>query len=705
MSSGPSTSDLFQRGLTDHRAGRLLQAQAAYRQILSIDPAHADAHHALGAALYALGRSAEAEASYREALQLRPSNPEGHNNLGLALQDLGRLAEAEASYREALRLRPNIPDVHNNLGATLYALGRSAEAEASCREALRQLPNYPEALNNLGNALTALGRLAEAAASYREALRLRRDFPEAHNNLGVALNDLGRSAEAEASCREALRLRPNSRAALNNLGNALHNLNRWRESIACFERLLSLKPDDPATKLALCMAELPILYADEAEIANRRASYAARLKSLAALDDVANVAALADAIGEHQPFFLSYQGRNDRGLQAIYGAIACRAMAARYPPIALPPPPGLDEQVRVGIVSGHFRLHASWRVRQGWLEQLDRSRFRLFGYHVQAEQDAETAHARLLCERFVQGPLSTERWRQEIAADAPHVLIYPEVGMSPTAAKLAVQRLAPVQCNTWGHPETSGFPTLDYFLSSDLMEPSDAQQHYCENLIRLPNLSVYLEPIEPPVLASERAAFGMRPSACVYWCAQSLFKYLPQYDPVFPRIALEAGDCQFVFVERPGVTDLFRLRLERAFSQYGLRAEDHCLILPHLEYGQFLAASSLSDVFLDNIGWSSCNTMLDALAYDLPIVTLRGDLMRGRQSAAMLDMMGMTATVCESIEGYVALAVGLARDLARRAEVKRMIAARKHAIYRDRTCILALEEFLDQASRRVGRIS
>jgi predicted O-linked N-acetylglucosamine transferase (SPINDLY family) len=581
------------------------------------------------------------------------------------------------------------------------ALGRPAEAETSYRKAVRLRPNYPEAHYNLGAVLIALGRPAEAEASYREALRLRPNYPEAHNNLGVVLRALGRPAEAEASYREALRLQLNDPEAHYNLGNVLHALNRWRESIACLERLLSLKPDDPLTKFALCMAQLPMLYAHEAEIVERRASYTARLKSLAAeVADVPCAAALAEGVGTWQPFFLAYQGRNDRDLQAIYGALACRVMADRYPPVALPPPPAPDERVRVGIVSGYFHQHSNWRIPiQGWLGQLDRSRFRLFGYYTGAASDAETERARSLCDRFVQGPLSIERWRQEIAADAPHLLIYPEVGMSPISAALAAQRLAPVQCNSWGHPDTSGFPTLDYFLSSDLMEPSDAQQHYCEKLIRLPNLSVYCEPVEPPALACERAEFGMRPSACIYWCAQSLFKYLPQHDPVFPRIARQVGDCQFVFIEYPGVTDLFRLRLERAFGQFGLRAEDYCLILPRLEQGRFLAATSLSDVFLDSIGWSGCNSTLDALVYDLPIVTLRGDLMRGRHSAAMLDMMGMTATVCESIDQYVELAVGLARDLARRAELKRRIAAGKRAICRDRTTIVALEEFLDQVAR------
>jgi len=126
----PSVTGLFQRGLDDHRARRLLQAQASYRQILTINPAHADAHNNLGNTLCDLGRPAEAEASYREALRLRPNYPEAYYNLGNVLYALGRPAEAEASYREALRLRPNFPEAHNNLGNVLCALGLPAEAGA-----------------------------------------------------------------------------------------------------------------------------------------------------------------------------------------------------------------------------------------------------------------------------------------------------------------------------------------------------------------------------------------------------------------------------------------------------------------------------------------------------------------------------------------------------------------------------------------------
>jgi predicted O-linked N-acetylglucosamine transferase (SPINDLY family) len=259
-----------------------------------------------------------------------------------------------------------------------------------------------------------------------------------------------------------------------------------------------------------------------------------------------------------------------------------------------------------------------------------------------------------------------------------------------------------VQCCSWGHPVTSGFPTIDYFISSDLMEPAGAAAHYSEQLIRLPNLSICYEPAAVPALAIDRAEFGLRESAVVYWCAQSLPKYLPQYDGVFARIATEVPDCQFTFIEfggGAGVTELFRARLQRAFGAVGLDAGNHCVFLPRLAPDRFVAAIGLSDVVLDSIGWSGCNSILEGLVHNLPIVTLAGELMRGRHAAAILQMMEVGGTTAGSVEAYVSIAAQLGRDKARRIAISAEIAANKHRLYRDRDCILALEAFLDAAVR------
>ncbi|MGY2976364.1 hypothetical protein [Thermostichus sp. MS-CIW-37] len=100
----------------------------------------------------------------------------------------------------------------------------------------------------------------------------------------------------------------------------------------------------------------------------------------------------------------------------------------------------------------------------------------------------------------------------------------------------------------WGHPQTSGLPTIDVFLSSELMEPPDGAGHYTEQLLPLPGIGTYYIPLEVDPAPVDWQAWGVDPDRVLYLCAQSLFKYLPQYDEVFPRIARKVGKCQFLEV-------------------------------------------------------------------------------------------------------------------------------------------------------------
>jgi len=478
------------------------------------------------------------------------------------------------------------------------------------------------------------------------------------------------------------------------------------EASTHFEQALALKPAFLEAELALCMAQLPALYENASELARRRDAYASRLASLCVDVESAGAPTLADAIGSHQPFYLPYQGLDDRDLQTLYGSLVCKIMAARYKTPVLSNPPGPHEPIRLGIVSGFFRQHSNWKIPvKGWLKMLDRDRFQVSGYYTSGERDGETDAAAALCERFVQGPRSLDAWRRAILDDAPHVLIFPEIGMDKVSAQLAAQRLAAVQCCSWGHPVTSGFPTIDYFISSDLMEPAGAAEHYSEQLIRLPKLSIYYEPADAPPVGINRAQLGLRDSAVVYWCCQSLPKYLPQYDEVFARIAAEVPDCQFTFIEFAGgrsVTETFRARLDRAFKAVGLIARNHCIFLPRLAPDRFVAAIGLCDVVLDSIGWSGCNSILESLVHNVPIVTLARQMMRGRHTAAILKMMDVREGTARTVDEYVSIASFLGRNKAGRIEFSSEIAEKKHRVYRDRDCIAALETFLDRAVRNTG---
>jgi predicted O-linked N-acetylglucosamine transferase (SPINDLY family) len=422
---------------------------------------------------------------------------------------------------------------------------------------------------------------------------------------------------------------------------------------------------------------------------------------------LADAGSLADAIGTSQPFFLPYQQQDDRALQAQYGRIACGAMAAAWPPVTLAGPPAFGQRIRLGIVSGFFCDHTLFRLfLEGWLTQLDRTRFEITGLHTGRTADAVTARCAGWCERFVQGLSSMSAWRDAILSTSPHILLYPEIGIDPIAGGLAAMRLARVQCVAWGQPVTSGMPTIDHYLSSALMEPDDADSHYTEHLVRLPNLGLFYTPDAPAGRGGAgRQRFGLAPDAPVFWSGQALYKYLPEYDSVFPRIAAELGACQFVFIafaKSRAVTEAFRTRLSAAFARAGLDAARHVVILPPMPQQDFVHAAGLADVVLDTIGWSGGKSTLDLLAVDPAIVTLPGRFMRGRHTAAILRRIGCEATIAGSLEDYVSIAVRLARDPVWRAEVRRGVGARKHRAFGDVAYLRALETFLAGAAVMVG---
>jgi protein O-GlcNAc transferase len=261
----------FQIAVQHHSAGRLADAEALFRQILAVQPYHADALHQLGDIARQVGRNEIAVELIRRAISINPFEARFFVTLARPLNDQGQFDAAIAAYDQAIRMEPTLAEAHNNLGHTLRERGRLGEAVAACRRALQLKPDYPEAHHNLGAALAGQGHVDEAVAAYRRALELKPDIPETYNNLGNALRERGQFDEAVAACRRALELRPDFLAAHNSLGNALMDQGQLDQAVAAFHRALELKPDLPEAHNNLGLALWERGQFDEAVAACRRA--------------------------------------------------------------------------------------------------------------------------------------------------------------------------------------------------------------------------------------------------------------------------------------------------------------------------------------------------------------------------------------------------------------------------------------------------
>ena len=721
-------------GIANAKMGNFGEALRLMGHAVAIRPDNARAHYNLGRVFGGLNRNNEAFASYTRAIVLKPDLADAHNNRSGVLEALERYPEALASCERAITLRPFAAESHSNRAIILLALKRYSEALVSCERAIALTPGGAEAYSNRATILLALRRDADALASGDRAIALRLDIVEAHNTRGAILHVLKRYPEALASCgraialgpdvaavyitrgaalqglmrypeaaasyHKALFLRPGNVMALSNLAVTWRDAGRNEEAAACYREILSTEPDHAQAHLCGALNELRILYETDAELREARNVYRHALEELARYGARAGTE-LAAAVGSSLPFFLAYQGEDDRELQGRYGQIVCDAMAGAYPEFAKPlamPQPNPDGRLRIGIVSGYFRRHSNWYVPiKGWTEQLNRDRYKLYGYYTDVARDAITDEARGAFDQFVEG-IAVDQLMKRIAQDRLHVLIYPEIGMDAATTRLAALRLAPVQCASWGHPDTSGMPTIDYFLSSDLMEPEGAERYYTERLVRLPNLSIDYAPQPATGGAVTRRDVGLRDDAVVYVCCQSLFKYLPQHDALLAAIAARVPAAQFLFVGDPqsAATRDLRERLGACFAAAGLDAGRHIVMAPRVLPDRFPGLLRLGDVYLDSVGWSGGNTTLEAIACDLPVVTLPTGLMRGRHSMAILRRMGVEGGIAVDAEGYVAIAAGLA-DPAARAAMRDAIVARRHLLYNDAAPVRALEDFLERA--------
>jgi predicted O-linked N-acetylglucosamine transferase (SPINDLY family) len=669
------------------------------REALRLKPDFREAHTVLAAIQEALGTRADALQTLQAVLRRWPGDRLALRNAGLLHARLGRWGDAVACLRPAAAADAEDAEAACWLGIALVHLERPTEAAASLRGALRARPDYPEALCTLGCLLVDRGACDEARPLLERALALRPDYAEAHVGLGNLQHAAQRLDDAAACYRRAIALDPRFVEAHCNLGHVLVLQGEAQAALEAYDAALALDPENAEARWARTMCRIPPLRGAADDASRARAAFASDLAELDRWFDARRSALGHRAVGVQQPFWLAYQEQDNLELLRPYGRLCVRLMADWQALHLAPPaaPRTRAARVRVGVVSQHFRSHSVWQaLTRGWFEHLDPRRVELHAFCLGPAQDAESAYARSRAARFVQGAGGLQQWAEAITQSAPDVLVYPEIGMDPMTVKLASLRLAPLQAASWGHPETTGLPTIDCFLSAQDLEPAGAQAHYCERLVLLPHLGCTPQRAAAPARALDFAQLGLDADARLLICPGTPFKYAPEHDDVLAAIARELGRCQFVFFTHwaRALSEMLRARLAAAFARAGLDARRHLRFLPWLDAGAFHALMGRADLCLDTLGFSGFNTALHALECDLPLVTREGRFLRGRLASGILRRLGLDELVARDAEGYAAIAVALVRDVARRDALRRRIAAQRQALYADTAPMRALEDFL-----------
>ncbi len=745
-------------------AGQRLEAAQSFEAIVRQDDQQSDSWHGLGVTYYLLDRQDEAFNALSHAIALQPTIAPYHYSLGLVLEKMGDIAAAAQAYQQAIALDATLVDAYNNLGNLILDHGDAHQAELYYRQAITLQPHHVGTYLNLGNALLAQQELDGAIATYQTALQLSPDDADVLENVSFAKHLQQDATQAALFFGDRLFQQQNYQAALEHYQqvalNRVDDASFYQSLAACYEKLDQLEaaieiyhqglthyPEEPNLHLALMLVLhnagrleealqvathatqllpenlalklenqrlLPLIYQTQDEISVHRSRYTHALDALVKETNLLTtkyIETASEGIGRGTNFLLSYQGQNDLNLQKQYGEFVHQVMAANYPQWSQPlplKPLKPDEKIRIGYVSGCLWEHTVGKLMIGWLRHHNAEAFELYTYNVRDCYDRLTQEYRAYSDRFYQLPQNLETICEQITANQLHILVFFDLGMQGLMTQLAGLRLAPIQCSTWAHPVTSGLPTIDYFLSSALMEPEDAQNHYSETLIRLPKTGIYYAQPAIPAPTKTRADFGLREDAIVYLACQLLCKLLPQHDYLFAAIASQIPKAQFVFIARPSsayVLEQFKQRLKRAFASVGLKSDHYCVLLPPQNQADYWDLNQRSDVFLDSLGWSGGHTTLEAIACNLPVVTCPGEFMRGRHSYGILQALGVTETIAQTEAEYIKIAVRLGQNPNWRRQLVATMRDRQANLYDDRTCVEALEAFYQQAVNDAAKLN
>ncbi len=575
------------------------------------------------------------------------------------VQEAGRL------FQEVLEIEPLQPYAWRGLAMLAWHSGALDTAVPLLAKVVELAPQVAVFRWQYGHALQEKQRFAAAEVQFQAACRLQADVAQYWEDLGIVQQALGETNLAAQAYRRAYDVQP--------------SLSR---------------------RLKQATLVSPIVASREAIIAERQQL------------DAAMDALLAEPVASEQDpmhmalwpnFHWAYHGLCNRSLQTKaarvyrhlfpsldYVAAHCRSLRR------------VDGKIRVGLISQFFHNHSIGRTSRGLFAQLSREKLDVTAIFIApAIDDHFSRFIRQHAQHSVDVPRDLPSARALIEAQKLDVLFYQDIGMDPFSYFLAFSRLAPVQCVSFGHPETTGIPTVDYFISNDLYETDGSQADYSERLFLLRNLGSLAyyyrtERAEPP---KDRRYFGLSDDEHLYVCPQNLFKFHPDMDELIAGILRRDARGKVVMIE--GRIERWTDLLKRRWVASAPDIIDRVVFLPRMDSEDYLNLIAVSDVMLDTLHFNGMNSSLDAFAVGTPIVTWPGALQRGRHTQAMYRKMGLTECIAQDAQDYIDQAVRLASDAGHRARIRSEIMRRNSALFEDIQVVREFERFFQETASTV----
>jgi predicted O-linked N-acetylglucosamine transferase (SPINDLY family) len=411
-----------------------------------------------------------------------------------------------------------------------------------------------------------------------------------------------------------------------------------------------------------------------------------------------------NACSKSNPLFsISYQNRNNRVILENYSKLLRKICPdLNYNGVQANRP--VNKKIRVCFFSEFLTIDSSvLRDRIGIITQLPKDKFEIYYMSFNTPNEIKGYVSKFLFNSmknsYVQLSEDLVEARTHINRYNFDIIVYCEIGMVMRSIYLAHSRLAPVQVTTWGHSETSGISTMDYFVSSKYFEidKSKAQNHYSEQLYLMNSLSTYYFPpskllLPPRHKFQTRDELKLDSNAHLYGCIQSSFKISEDFEKILTGI-LKMDPMGYILMSlgKPFCNS----QIQRMQSKMGDADFKRLIWMPPMPIQNYLNIIKLVDVMLDPYPFGGCNTSFEAFDFNIPVVTMPTKYLNGRFTFGMYKKMGFVDLVADSPQNYIKLAVRCATDKKWCETIQEKINRNKILLFQEQEAVKEWSEFLE----------
>lgn len=639
----------------------------------------------------------QAKNFFKKTIFLNPNYAEAYNNLGICYEKLNDNLNAKKNFILAIRKKKNFCEAYKNLGNIYLREGNLIRAVSFLKKSLNLNNLSLDTYLNLAHCYYKLKKFDLAIYNYDCIININPNIPEIHNNKGNALCELGKFDEAINSYNLAIKNNPNHEDYYINKANAYFDLNKYDLALDSYNFALKIKPDvakvyylrgkiykvlgktelakndfnksfvidtDYYNALIENLLILPYIYEDNFELNRFRQEY---INGLDYLNNLENF--IFDSnFPDNQTFLLSYSNFSNLELlkkkEKVFRKI--------FPKLnnVVPITHTFSSKIRIGFISQFLTDHTIGKLFQGLIKNLDKKKFDIFIFHshytkegrIKKSIDSSATKSVKLSKNFDNKVLVIRNEKLDI-------LFYSDIGMSSDLYYLTFLKLARYQINSWGHPETSGNSTIDYFISSKVCETTDAQKFYSEKLINFNNFTSFYE--VPNFLQKDFniSNFGKHN---IYFCSQSLFKILPDFDLILKKILEKDQRAQLIFIKDQW-NSWYKILLNRWKKSINKNL-DRIKFVDRLSVDEFINLSGNSNVLLDPVYFGAGNSFIETFIYGTPMVTFPGSFLRSRLVMGLYNQMRISnPPIVYNNDDYINLSIELANNRKKNEEIRSQI--------------------------------